>query len=60
MRASWLIVPATGTQSAKRGVASLQWFTPSAGPAAVARAWSQLLGQLADHIAADAAAFKIP
>jgi hypothetical protein len=30
----------------------------STAPAAVARAWSELLGQLADRIAADAAAWQ--
>jgi uncharacterized protein len=60
MRASWLIVPAAGSQSAKRGVASLQGSVTSAEPAAVARAWSELIGKLADRIAADAASFKTP
>jgi hypothetical protein len=32
----------------------------STEPAAVALAWSELIGQLADRIAADAASFKIP
>jgi uncharacterized lipoprotein YmbA len=60
MRASWLIVPAAGPQSAKRSVASLQGSMTSTEPAAVAHAWSELIGQLADRIAADAASFKIP
>jgi uncharacterized protein len=60
MRASWLIVPAEGSQSAKRSVASLQGPMTSTEPAAVARAWSELMGQLADRIAADAASFKTP
>jgi uncharacterized protein len=60
MRASWLIVPSVGSQSAKRSVASLQVSMTSREPAAVAHAWSELIGQLADHIAADAASFKIP
>jgi uncharacterized lipoprotein YmbA len=60
MHASWLIVPAAGSQSAKRGVASLRGSVTSAEPAAVAQAWSELIGQLADHIAADAASFKTP
>jgi ABC-type transporter Mla subunit MlaD len=60
MRASWLIVPAAGSQSAKRSVASLQGPMTSAEPAAVAHAWSELIGQLADRIAADVASFKIP
>jgi uncharacterized lipoprotein YmbA len=60
MRASWLIVPAVGSQSAKRSVASLQESVTSTEAAAVAHAWSELIGQLADRIAADAASFKIP
>jgi uncharacterized lipoprotein YmbA len=60
MRASWLIVPAVGLQSAKRSAASLQGPMTSTQPAGVARAWSDLIGQLADRIAADAASFKIP
>jgi uncharacterized protein len=60
MRASWMIVPAAGSQSAKRGVASLQGTMTSTEPAAVAHAWSELVGQLADRIAADAASFKTP
>jgi uncharacterized protein len=60
MQASWLIVPAAGSQSAKRSVASLQGSMTSTGPAAVAHAWSELIGQLADRIAADAASFKTP
>jgi uncharacterized lipoprotein YmbA len=58
MQASWLIVPALGAQSTKRNVASLHGALTSTAPAAVARAWSELIGQLADHIAADAASFK--
>ena len=57
-RASWLIVPAVGSQSAKRGVAALQESMTSTDPASVAHAWSELIGQLADRIAADAASFK--
>jgi len=60
MQASWLIVPAVGSQSAKRSVASLNESMISTEPAAVAHAWSDLIGQLADRIAADAASFKIP
>jgi uncharacterized protein len=60
MRASWLIVPAVGSQGAKRSVASLQGPITSTQAAAVAHAWSELIGQLADRIAADAASFKIP
>jgi uncharacterized lipoprotein YmbA len=60
MRASWLIVPAVGSQSAKRSVTSLQGPITSTEPAAVAHAWSELIGQLADRIAADAASFQVP
>ena len=60
MRVSWLIVPAVGSQSAKRSVVSLQRSMTSAEPAAIAHAWSELIGQLADRIAADAASFKTP
>ena len=60
MRASWLIVPATGLQGAKRSVASLNTPMNSAEPTAVVQAWSELVGQLADRIAADAAAFNLP
>jgi uncharacterized lipoprotein YmbA len=58
MQASWTIVPATGSQSAKRSVALLQSAMTSTEPAAIARAWSELLGQLADHIASDTASFN--
>jgi uncharacterized lipoprotein YmbA len=60
MQASWLITPAAGPPGAKRSVASLHGGLHSADPAGVARAWSELLGQLADRIAADAASFKLP
>ena len=60
MQASWLIVPAAGQQSAKRSAASLHGPMNSTEPAAVARAWSEFIGQLADRIAADAASFKRP
>ncbi len=58
MQASWVITPAVGSGAAKRGEALLQNSMPSAQPAAVVRAWSELLGQLADHIAADAVLFQ--
>ena len=60
MRASWLIVLAAGSQSAKRSVAALHESMTSTEPAAVAHAWSELIGQLADRIAADAASFSLP
>jgi uncharacterized protein len=57
MRASWWVVPTGGLANAKRSATSLNTSLSSAEPAAVARAWGELLGQLADHIAADAASF---
>jgi len=60
MQASWLIVPAAGSQNAKRNVALLRDAMTSTEPSGVAQAWSDLLGQLADHIAADAASFGKP
>jgi uncharacterized lipoprotein YmbA len=57
MHASWLIVSAVGSNSAKRSEASLSGPTTSSEPAAIAHAWSDLIGQLADRIAADAASF---
>jgi uncharacterized protein len=60
MRASWVIMSGVGSQSAKRSVASLHSSMTSTDPAAVARAWSELIGQLADRIAADAASFSAP
>jgi uncharacterized lipoprotein YmbA len=60
MQASWLIVAGAGSHSAKRGVASLQGPTTSTEPAAIAHAWSDLIGQLADRIAVDAASFATP
>jgi uncharacterized lipoprotein YmbA len=60
MRASWLIIPAGGLPSARRSVASWQVSMTSTEPAAVAHTWSDLIGQLADRIAADAASFKTP
>jgi uncharacterized lipoprotein YmbA len=63
MQASWVITPASaaaGPPAPRRNEATLQGPMSSAEPADVARAWSVLLGQLADHIAADAALFGIP
>jgi uncharacterized protein len=60
MRASWWVVPVGGMANAKRSAVSLHASLPSAEPAAVARAWSTLLGQLADRIASDAASFTAP
>ena len=57
MQASWTIVPSGEAQSAKRSAASLRSTMNSEDAAAVAHAWSDLIGQLADHIAADAASF---
>jgi uncharacterized lipoprotein YmbA len=67
MRASWVIVPAAAGSpaagspaAAKRNEALLQYPMTSTQPAAVARAWSELIGQLADHIAADVAQLQTP
>ena len=60
MRVSWIIVPSGDTQSAKRSAASLSSSMSSEEPAAVAHAWSDLIGQLADRVAADASSFNIP
>jgi uncharacterized lipoprotein YmbA len=60
MRASWLIVPSGDAQGAKRSTTELHSSMSSENPAAVARAWSDLIGQLADHIAADTASFNMP
>src|SRR5580698_7522104 len=57
MRASWIVVPSGDARGAKRSTAELRSHMSSEDPAAVAHAWSDLLGQLADHIAADAASF---
>jgi uncharacterized lipoprotein YmbA len=59
MQASWLITPAASA-TAKRSEAMLQASMSSTAPAAVVRAWSDLLGQLADRIGADAALFSMP
>jgi uncharacterized lipoprotein YmbA len=60
MSASWVITPAAGPQAARRNVATLNNPVAATDAAAVARAWSELIGQLADRIAADAASFKVP
>jgi uncharacterized lipoprotein YmbA len=60
MRASWIITPAGNAQGAKRSTASVRSSMGSDEPAGVAHAWSDLMGQLADRIAADAASFNMP
>jgi uncharacterized protein len=60
MRASWIIVPSGHPADAKRSAASLLSAMSSGEPSAVAHAWSDLIGQLADRIAADAALFDMP
>jgi uncharacterized lipoprotein YmbA len=60
MRASWTIVPSGDAQGTKRNAASLRSSMSSEDPAAVAHAWSELIGQLADRIAADAISFNVP
>jgi hypothetical protein len=60
MSVSWVITPAAGPHAARRNVATLNNPVAAADAAGVARAWSELIGQLADRIAADAASFKVP
>jgi uncharacterized lipoprotein YmbA len=60
MRASWIIVPSGDAQGATRSAAELRSSMNSEDPAAVAHAWSDLIGQLADRIAADATSFNMP
>jgi uncharacterized protein len=60
MSASWVVTPAAGPQAARRNVTTLHSPVASTDAAAVARAWSELIGQLADRIAADAASFEVP
>jgi uncharacterized lipoprotein YmbA len=60
MRASWSIVPSGNAQGAKRSSAELRSSMSFEDPAAVAHAWSDLIGQLADRIAADATSLDIP
>ena len=60
MSASWVITPAAGPQAARRNVTTLHNPVLNTDAAAVARAWSELIGQLADRIAADAASFEVP
>jgi uncharacterized lipoprotein YmbA len=60
MSVSWVITPAAGPKEARRNVATLHSPVASTGPAGVAHAWSDALGQLAERIAADAASFNVP
>jgi uncharacterized lipoprotein YmbA len=60
MRASWIIAPSGDAPGAKRSAAELRSRMGSEDPAAVAHAWSDLIGQLADRIAADAISFNVP
>jgi uncharacterized protein len=60
MRASWIIVPSGDAQGAKRSAAEFHTPLSSEDAAAVTRAWSDLIGQLADRIAAAAASFNMP
>ena len=60
MRASWTIVPSGDVQGAKRSEAELHSPMSSEDPASVAHAWSDLIAQLSDRVAADAASFKVP
>jgi uncharacterized protein len=58
MRAGWLITPAAGSQSGRREATVLHASLSSREPAAIAHAWSELIGLLADRIAADAASLN--
>lgn len=60
MSVGWSITPAQGSEGARRDVALLHTPVKNSDPAAIAHAWSNLLGQLADRIAADAAQFTAP
>jgi uncharacterized protein len=60
MRASWIIVPSGDAQGTKRSAAELRSSMSSEDPAAVVHAWSDLIGQLADRIAAAATSFNMP
>ena len=75
MQASWVIIPgapspaaapaagppaAGSPAAAKRDEALLQCLMSSAQPAEVVRAWSDLIGQLANHIAADIVKSQTP
>jgi uncharacterized lipoprotein YmbA len=60
MRASWIIAPSGEAQGAKRSTAELRSSMSSEDPASVVHAWSDLIGQLADRIAADATSFNMP
>ena len=60
MKASWIIAPSGNAQAAKRSAVLLSSPMSSAEAPAVVRAWSELMGQLADRITADAASFSMP
>jgi uncharacterized protein len=60
MRAGWIIVPSGDSAGAKRSAAELHSSMSGEDPAAVAHAWSDLIGQLADRIAVDASSFNTP
>jgi uncharacterized lipoprotein YmbA len=60
MSVGWSITAAAGSPSARRDATMLHTPLASSDPAAVAHAWSVLLGQLADRITADAAQFTAP
>jgi uncharacterized protein len=60
MRASWVIVPSGDARAARRSSAELHSPVSSEEAAAAVHAWSDLMGQLADRIAAAAASFDVP
>ncbi len=59
LQASWTITSAQTTDAAKRDVATVTTAVSGTEPATIAHAWSLLIGQIADRIAADAAAFPV-
>jgi uncharacterized lipoprotein YmbA len=59
MQAGWIIDSSAAPEAGRRDFATVTMTVTDPSPATVARTWSALLGQLADHIAADASAFPI-
>jgi uncharacterized protein len=60
MRASWVVGASVHSQGVKRSAAELRAPVSGDTTSAVVRAWSDLIGRLADRIAADAASFDTP
>jgi uncharacterized lipoprotein YmbA len=59
MRASWIIAASGDAPGARRSATELRSSMGSEDPAAVVHAWSDLIGKLADRIAADATSFNM-